>query len=214
MNRKPTLDELIGSDATGAERQRLQHVHELLLEAGPPPELSPELEQGPNLNMTMGKKKPRRSVVKQRAMVLLAAAIVVFMVFIGGYVANQGGGKRSAPPTAFKMALHGTKLAPNAEATLEVWNSSNGNWPMTLTAANLPKLPPHTYYEVYLLRDGKPWGSCGKFRVTSSNSQGVVQATLTAPYSLKKGDSWVVTRPGPNDEEPGPTVLKPTPARA
>ena len=47
MNREPTLDELIGADTTGAERERLQHVHELLLEAGPPPEVSPELEQGP-----------------------------------------------------------------------------------------------------------------------------------------------------------------------
>ena len=211
MNRKPTLDELIGSDATGAERQRLQHVHELLLEAGPPPELSPELEQGPNLSMTMGKK--RRGVVKHRAMVLLAAAIVVLMIFIGGYVASQGGGKSSTPPV-FSQALHGTKLAPNAEATLEVWNSSNGNWPMTLTAVNLPKLPPHTFYEVYLVRHGKPWGSCGTFRVTSANSQGAVRVTLTAPYSLKKGDSWVVTRPGQNGADPGPTVLRPAPATA
>ena len=40
MNREPTLDELIGADTTGAERERLQHVHELLLEAGPPPEVT------------------------------------------------------------------------------------------------------------------------------------------------------------------------------
>ena len=210
MNRKPTLDELIGADATGAERQRLQHVHELLLEAGPPPELSPELEQGPTLHTTMGKR--RRGRVKQRGMVLLAAAILVFFVFVGGYVANNNSGGKSTTPTAFKLALTGTKLAPNAEGTLEVWNPSNGNWPMTLTAANLPKLPPHTYYEVYLVRHGKPWGSCGTFRVTSSNTSDAVRVTLTAPYSLKKGDSWVVTRPGSNGNEPGPTVLRPAPA--
>jgi hypothetical protein len=212
VNRKPTLDELIGADATGAERQRLQHVHDLLLEAGPPPELSPELEQGPTLHTTMGKR--RRGRVKQRGMVLLAAAILVFFVFIGGYVANNHGGKSTAPPTEFTQALHGTKLAPNAEASLEVWSSSDGNWPMTLTAEGLPKLPPHTYYEVYLLRHGKPWGSCGMFRVTSANTSGVVRVTLTAPYSLKKGDSWVVTRPGSNGKDPGPTVLRPAPATA
>jgi len=211
VNRKPTLDELIGAETTGAERQRLQHVHELLLEAGPPPELSPELEEGPKLGTTMGKK--RRGVFKQRAMVLLAAAIVVFMIFIGGYVAHNPGGKTASKPV-IAQALHGTKLAPNAEGTLEVWNASNGNWPMTLTAANLPKLPPHTYYEVYLVRHGKPWGSCGMFRVTSANSQGVVRVPLTAPYSLKKGDSWVVTRPGQGGTEPGPTVLRPAPATA
>ena len=64
MNRNPNLDELVGTDTTGAERERLQHVHDLLLEAGPPPELSPELEAGPNLKMTVGK---RRRVVKQVA---------------------------------------------------------------------------------------------------------------------------------------------------
>src|SRR4029077_6204149 len=69
VNREPTLDELIGADTTGAERERLQHVRELLLEAGPAPAVSPELEQGPNLKMTVGK---RRRVVKQRALLLLA----------------------------------------------------------------------------------------------------------------------------------------------
>ena len=36
---------------------------------------------------------------------------------------------------------------------------------MTLTVVGLPKLPPHNYYEVYLVRDGKLSGSCGTFRV-------------------------------------------------
>ena len=35
VNREPTLDELIGADTTGAERQRLQHVHELLRRGRP-----------------------------------------------------------------------------------------------------------------------------------------------------------------------------------
>jgi hypothetical protein len=34
--------------------------------------------------------------------------------------------------------------------------------------------------------------------------------TLTAPYSLRKGDSWIVTRPGAGGAEPGKTVLKPS----
>ena len=40
------LDELLG-DASPDERDRLRRVHELLVEAGPPPELSPELEVTP-----------------------------------------------------------------------------------------------------------------------------------------------------------------------
>jgi hypothetical protein len=81
---------------------------------------------------------------------------------------------------------------------------------MKLSVAGLPKLPSRTYYEVYLVRNGKPWGSCGTFVV--SNSSGPLTLRLIAPYSLRKGDSWVVTRPGPNGSEPGRTVLRPVAA--
>jgi hypothetical protein len=77
---------------------------------------------------------------------------------------------------------------------------------MTLSVVGLPKLRPHTYYEVYLVRHGRPWGSCGTFRVGGSPDQPVT-VTLSAPYSLRKGDSWVVTRPGRGGTEPGTTVL-------
>ena len=35
----PDFDELVGTDLEPDERERLERVHELLLEAGPPPEL-------------------------------------------------------------------------------------------------------------------------------------------------------------------------------
>jgi hypothetical protein len=205
VNREPSLNDLIGTDATGEERQRLQRVHDLLLDAGPPPELSPELEAGPTLETTLGKK--RRSA-KPRALLLLAAALVVALVFFGGYaVGNHGSGKSAHSGPVIAQALKGTSLAPNAEGTLQVWSSNSGNWPMTLSVAGLPKLPPLTYYEVYLVRHGKPWGSCGTFRVGGSNPSDVVTVTLTAPYSLRKGDTWIVTRPGAGGTEPGQTVL-------
>jgi hypothetical protein len=212
VNREPNLDDLIGAGTTGAERQRLQNVHELLLEAGPPPELSPELEEGPNLKMTLAK---RRRVKRQRAMLLLAAAITAFFVFVGGYaVGNTKSGSSTNTTQAARIvkqiSLVGTSLAPRAEAALEVWRPQAGNWPMTLKTSGLPKLPAHEYYEVYLVRNGKPWGSCGTFRVAGSSKQ--VTVTLTAPYSLEKGDSWVVTQPGAGGTEPGPTVLKPVSA--
>ena len=43
----PDFDELVGTEVSAAERERLHRVHDLLVEAGPPPELSPELEQIP-----------------------------------------------------------------------------------------------------------------------------------------------------------------------
>ena len=207
MNREPTLDDLIGADMSGEERERLRQVHGMLLEAGPPPELSPKLEEGPTLGMTLQRKR----ALKRRAMLLLAATLAVVGVFLGGYaVANRGG---SGPTPVLSQALKGTALAPQAQGTLEVWDLRDGNWPMTLSVVGLKQLAPHRYYEVYLLRHGKPWGSCGTFRVEGP-STGVVTVTLTAPYTLKKGDSWVVTEPGAGGTEPGKTVLRPAPVTA
>jgi hypothetical protein len=207
VNREPTLDDVIGADTTGEERERFRQVHGMLLEAGPPPELSPKLEAGPTLGMTLQRKR----ALKRRAMLLLAATLAVVGVFLAGYVvANRGGGGASPVLTE---ALKGTAIAPQAQATLEVWDSRDGNWPMTLSVVGLKQLPPHSYYEVYLLRHGKPWGSCGTFRVEAPSS-GVVTVTLTAPYTLREGDSWVVTRPGAGGTEPGKTVLRPAPVTA
>lgn len=209
MNRGPTFDELIGAEATGAERERLRRTHELLLQAGPPPELTPELAAGP----TVGVSSParRRREVKRRTMVLLAAALAVVAVFAAGYAIGNTRGSRAAP-VIHTLSLKGTPAAPDARATLEVLHARDGNWPMTLSVVGLHRLPPHSYYEVYVLRDGKaqPWGLCGTFRVKDSSR--VLSVTLNAPYELRPGDSWVVTRQGPSGREPGKTVLRPVSA--
>jgi hypothetical protein len=210
VNREPTLNDLIGGEPTGDERQQLQHVHEMLLEAGPPPELGEKLEAGPTLGMTLARQRHRRKL-KRRGMVLLAAAILVFMVFVAGYASRSTGGGGGGPQAVITQQLKGTSLVPQAQGTLQVWNSQDAgtNWPMTLTVVGLPTLAPHNYYEVYLVRNGKPWGSCGTFRVGNSrNAAGSsVTVTLTAPYTLHPGDTWVVTRPGSGGTEPGQTVL-------
>lgn len=204
MSREPSLDELIGTEDAGAERQRLQHVHELVLQAGPPAELTPELQAGPTLSMTLGRN--RRRPVKPRAMMLLAAALVLALVFFAGYI-TKGGGSSAHSSALVSMKLAGTSTVPNAQASLEVWRPRAGNWPMTLNVAGLPKLAPRRYYEVYLVRNGKLGPSCGVFRVKHAGQ--VESVTLNSPYPLKKGDTWVVTRPGPGGVEPGTTVLRP-----
>jgi len=161
--------------------------------------------------MSTGK---RRRAAKPRALLLLAAALMVLLVFFAGYGVGNGSGGKSASHPVIRQAFAGTSIAPQAQGSLEVWDSRDGkNWPMTLSVVGLPKLPPHNYYEVYLLRHGKPWGSCGTFRVSGS-PDAATTVTLTAPYSLRKGDSWVVTRPGRGGAEPGQTVLRPAPVTA
>jgi hypothetical protein len=206
VNREPSLDEVIGAEATDAERQRLRHVHELLLQAGPPPELTPELAAGPTLEMTL---RRRRRPAKPRALLLLAATLLLALVFVGGYAVGNGR-KGTGGSALVSLQLRGTAAVPNAEASLEVWHRKAGNWPMTLSVVGLPKLPPRNYYEVYLFRHGQIRGSCGMFRVTSSKL--AVTLSLNSPYPLRKGDSWVVTRPGPGGAEPGQTILRPVKA--
>lgn len=207
MNRDPNFDELVGSEPSGTERARMREAHELLLQAGPPPELTPRLKAGPDLAAVhQQRRRQRNRVVKRRAMLLLAAALSIVAVFAAGYVvANQRGGGGSG--VAAELALKGTPAAPHARATLEVWSEQSGNWPMTLSVSGLPQ---NARYEVYLVRNGRPWGSCGTFRVAGSS--GPLTLKLNAPYQLRKGDSWVVTRLVPGGGEPGRTVLQPVAA--
>jgi hypothetical protein len=200
MTPPPEFDEVVGAEVGAAERARLQRVHNLLVAAGPPPELSPELEAGPTLAMTLGRKPGR---ARRRVMLLAAAVVVLLLAFLGGYLAgNRGGGLASQT----SLRLTGTKAAPNALASLRILPvDSSGNWPMRLSATGLPKLGHKWYYEVFLVRDGKIYAPCGSFVST-----GTVDVTLNAPYRLKPHDTWVVTKQERGDRTAGTVVLRPT----
>jgi hypothetical protein len=202
--RTPDFDELIGSDLDHAERERLRNVHELLLQAGPPAELSPEIEAGPTLAMTLQRtsRRPGRTV-----MLLAAALVVCALAFLAGYI--SGNGKGNGLSAGQTLSLTGTKAAPGALASLRIQPADpSGNWPMKISVIGLPKLPPHGYYTVYLMRDGKPYAPCGTF-VVSGRGHGT-SVWLNAPYDLRPGDKWVVTKQMPGHHEPGPIVLRPT----
>ena len=202
MTQKPDFDEFVGFDVERGERERLRRVHELLLEAGPPPELSPELEAGPTLAMTLG---GRQRHVHRRLMLLAAAIAVLALAFLGGYLAGNRGGGLAAART---LRLAGTSVEPSALASLEIEPVDEaGNWPMRLAVTGLPKLPPHGYYAVFLVRNGKIYEPCGTFIVAGATRSASV--TLNAPYRLRPGDTWVVTKQMPGAKEPGPVVLKP-----
>jgi hypothetical protein len=116
MRRGPEFEDLVGPEVGGAERDRLLRTHELILQAGPPPELSPRLEAGPTLAMTLGRagtSKPRR----QRWALLAAAIVVLVLVFVGGYAAGNGTKNPTVTPVA-TLKLQGTKEAPRAQASL------------------------------------------------------------------------------------------------
>ena len=202
MTRVPDFDALVGSDVEAAERARLREVHDMLLQAGPPPELSPELE-GPTLAMTLGRPRPRR---RHRIALLAAALVVTALAFLAGYITGNGHGDGLS--SGRTLPLVGTKVAPGALASLRVEPAdAAGNWPMQIAVTGLAKLPPRGYYTVFLVRNGKPFGACGTF-VVARKDEGV-SVWLNAPYPVEKGDTWVVTRQLAGAREPGPVVLRP-----
>ena len=75
----PDFRELVGEDVQEDERERLRTVHDMLLAAGPPPELSPDLEEAPAIGGTVSL-LPRR---RRGALLLIAAALAAAAFEIG-----------------------------------------------------------------------------------------------------------------------------------
>ena len=192
----PDFRELVGDDLPEEERARLEQVHELLVAAGPPPELPPaiaELDSEPDNVVPL----PRR---RAGALLAIAAAIAV-VALIGGYVAGRHGNDKFS--TVKSLPMHGTAIAQTASATIDLGTiDQSGNWPLRVKLRNLPSLPRGAYYEMYLTKHGKPVATCGTF-VTSGTSSTV---RLNAPYNLRRYDGWVVTRNLPGSKT-NPVVL-------
>ncbi len=207
--RPPDFDELIGDDVTVDERNRLRHVHDLLVQAGPPPELSPELEsvQWPDEALSPLTLRRRARKERRRSPVLVAAAIATLAV--AAFLFGQATGDKAAAPIDVQRVVHmaGTTLEPGAIGTLELGSADRqGNWPMILHVNGLRQLPNDGYYDLYLARSGKPVALCGSFNVV----RGDVAVRMSAAYELEKFDGWVVTRQVPPNHEPKFVVMRTT----
>ena len=179
------LDELLG-DASPDERHRLRRVHELLVEAGPPPELSPELEVTPEPPSAQIQLFPRR----YRYTTVVAAAVAAVTLFGAGYFVGGGTGPSPSQQT---VAMSGPG---GAEATLAVFAAdAAGNWPMELSVTRLAVLPKGQHYALWLTIDGKLADQCGTFAVTG----GTTVVPFNAPYPLRKYTGWVVVQEGSSD---------------
>lgn len=207
--RPPDFDDLFGNDVSPAEHDRLRHVHDLLVAAGPPPELTPELEsvQWPEealapLGLT------RRAGKRKHSRLLLVAAVLT--IATAAFLVGQATRTNSTSMDVREVVkLQGTALDRDALATLELGNPDlQGNWPMMLHATGLQALPEAGYYDLYLTRKGKPVALCATFNV---NRQGEVNIRFSAAYQLEHFDrgGWVVTRQIPPNHEPTQIVLRP-----
>ena len=206
MTPAPNFDDLVGREVPDEERARLLRAHRLLVEAGPPPELSPELDSVPWPEESQAPLiRPRR-----RRPFLLAAAIATAIGI--GFVLGQSTSSNtsSSSSSAVRVVkLAGTKLDRDARASLELGKAdASGNWPMLLHARGLQELPDGGYYDLYLTKDGKPVVLCGTFNVKGNE----VVVHFSAAYDLDHfyKDGWVVTRQLPGNHEPTEVVLTQT----
>jgi anti-sigma-K factor RskA len=203
MSEPKDLHDLVGEELSGEELARLRRVHELLLAAGPPPELSPTLERAPTVGET-ARREGRPFFLPQRRLgaALLAAAAVAALAFGAGYLTGHAGRGFQSERT---VVMRGTALARQAVASIEIGSTDKGgNIPMLVHVRGLSKLPARGYYEVFLTKRRRPVVSCGTFKVKGSET---TSFRLSIPYSLKRYDGWVVTRERVGRPKPGPVVL-------
>ena len=191
----PDFHDLVGDEGTPEELKRLRRVHDLLVAAGPPPELPPRLADapGPGRSPALVAWLPRRRLEAA----LVAAAAVIAIAFAAGYLV---GGRGPGFQAAHTVTMHGVGRVA-AAASIEVGKKdAQGNWPLLVKVRGLRPLPPGGYYVLYLTKNGKPKASCGTFTVGGK----LTTVRLSVPYQLWHYDGWVVEayEPGKGEGEP------------
>ncbi len=176
----PRFDDLVGP--ADPDRSRLLAAHELLIAAGPQPELPPELVEPPD--ELDGQTVP---FTHRRFTAIGAVAIAATILFGVGYTIGARNGPGAPVET---IAMTG---ANGAQATIDLLAKDEaGNWPLTLHVSGLPVLPTGGTYTLWLTRDGHLAEPCGSFVVAA----GTTDVPLNAPYPLRAFDGWVVVETG------------------
>jgi len=191
MTNEPDFRDLVGDEGGREELDRLRRVHDLLVAAGPPPELSPAVADPPEVAESKVREFRRRRPVTVFA---LAAALAVAAFLIGYTVADKSKGfSGSGPP----IPMHGVGRLVAARADIKVGShDSGGNYPLEMTVQGLPHLPKGGWYELLLSKNGRPTLPCGDFAVDGSTTT----FRLSVPYDLTdlrkshRFDGWVVVR--------------------
>jgi hypothetical protein len=199
------FEDLVDREGLSSDEEvRLRHVHDLLVQAGPPPDLPPALEHPPSAPVEGGGELVQFPLLPRRRwpFVAVAAAALVVLAFGGGYLIGHAKNKPTSFLTKRVVPMHGS----NALALLRVApRDAAGNWPMQLEVNNLPTQHARgDYYELWLTRAGKPIVPCGSFRV----NQRTTTVRLSVPYDFSRFQGWVVTRQTATHHKPGPIVLR------
>ena len=198
MTREPDFDELMEGVESADDRDRLRRVHDLLVAAGPPPELSPTLAGAPAAPPE-DDEEPDTAWMPPRRLgaVILVGAGLLAAAFGVGYVAGDGGSSSEPAAVPAEQPTQVVSLRPSdqnntAGASVRLGRKgADGNWPMTLTVRGLEHLNNGDYYILALMRNGEPVVTCGTFNVSSS---GTTTVEMVAAYDLKRFDGWAITQ--------------------
>lgn len=203
MTNEPDFRELVGDEGGREELDRLRRVHELLVAAGPPPELSPRVANPPDVEESKVLEFKRR-----RPATLLAVGIAaVAAAFVIGYAVGDHHSSFSAQGPAIPM--HGIGQARAAHADIKIGShDSGGNYPLEMTVQGLRRLPKGGWYELLLSKGGKPTLPCGDFAVAGTQTT----VRMSVPYDFsdlrarKAFDGWVVVAHSPGAKS-APVVM-------
>jgi hypothetical protein len=172
----PNFRDLVGEGLPPSEQERLERVHEMLIAAGPPPELPPELEEAPDGRGNVRELEPTGLPRRRIGAALALAAAIALIALVGGYVAGSRHTNNSF------QAVRTVALTNNeASATVRFGpRDANGNTPMEVKVEGLKKLPASDYYVLYMTKGSKPVVVCGSFNV-----RGPQATTLRFPVAYQ-----------------------------
>ena len=194
----PDFRDLVGDEGTPEELERLRRIHELLIAAGPPPELSPRLTEPPaTAAPARVASLPRR---RRTAAALLAAALLALAFGLGFLLGDRGGGFDST----HAVPMHGLGAARAAAASLLLGRKDDvGNVPVLMRIRGLKPLA-GGWYTLWLTKDGKAIAPCGTFSVARG---GTTEVRFSVAYDLKRYDGWIIDGFLPSERRKTPVVL-------
>ena len=196
----PDFRELVGDEGTPEELAQLRRAHDLLVAAGPPPELSPGLARAPEVGEAQVTAFRRR---RPGTVIALAAALAIAAFLVGYVVAD----KRTGFSASKTLQMHGVGRLAAAHASLAIGSQDvGGNYPLEMKVRGLVHLAKGGWYELLLSKHGHPTLSCGSFSV----DRRTLTVRLSVPYDLrafpKLFDGWVVVRHLPKQRN-APVVM-------
>ena len=160
------FDELVDGDGPDPPRSaaRLRRVHEMLVAAGPPPELPRRLEEP---DAPPDEAEVLHFPLRRRlAVTIVAAAAMVIAGFGGGFFVGHSKSKPESFVAERVVSMHGKSPGPPSASCVSASTTKSATGRCSSTVRGLPTQAERIAdYELWLAKDGKPAVSCGTFRV-------------------------------------------------